>query len=464
VSVIGNEGKLDFLAAPASAGHESDPTHPGRPSPVDGADAQTLLEADYQPDGQVDPHEVPPPSGREFHFKRSFPKARFNPEPNWEADRLFKSSLDIQLNHLERFDGPTRHVLKVVYRKTTKVLDNGKPGYWNNKSAWERYDARACLIALSEYEERMAFCLCGVPRHDGKNSGCQDITFCPRCNYNRRLKPLRKEYGHCYTAAPEVFFITMGKRKDGSPNPSLTFETLTDEVWQEEILVDGAVQPFTDGFNTWAGSVDFESCQRIYRALRTALGAAIHDGSLLGCFGAPELAVGFLPLRILPHLHVLAFSKRFRLEDAQALLRACEKRLCLLRNTGAIPKSFVADVQVLRVPDKQAYHRVLSYCFKPLKVEAAFQYAVTTLWRQNLSDSALLSRMIQLNGDLEEFFDMVQVVFLRFPRVMRKGICVAKSTSYCGKVTRERLWKRRKEKARRKKLKEAQENLKKNEC
>lgn len=330
-------------------------------------------------------------------------------------------------------------------------MKDGEPGYWNNQSDWERNDARACLIATSEYERSFNFCLCGVPRLNRKRSGCQDITFCPRCNFHRRLKPITMEFGGSYTAAPEALFITLSIGKGDCPEPHLKFENLTDEFFAENVLADGMVRPFNSGIDTYSGSPDFEGCQDIFRAARRTLGAAVDRGSIIGFFGAPELAVGFLPLRILPHVHAVAFSNGFTMEDAQSVLRAFEKRLCLLRNTRAIPKSVVADVQILRVATKRDYLNMLRYCFKPLKVECAFQFAA----ERRVGDD--LGQMAQLSDEVGQFFEIVEMVFSGVHRVMRKGICAPKSADYCGRVTRERLCKRRKEKARRLKRKNAQE-------
>lgn len=41
----------------------------------------------------------------------------------------------------------------------------------------------------------------GLPRKDGKNSGCGDISFCNRCNFNMSLKQMLAEYGDIFGAA-----------------------------------------------------------------------------------------------------------------------------------------------------------------------------------------------------------------------------------------------------------------------
>ncbi len=382
-------------------------------------------------------------SEREFIFKRHFPKAQFNPNPCWEVDQLFKSDLDLQLNNLASYDSGTQSLLKVVYRKVTLILQDGEAGYWNRQTECDDYKARACLIATSGYEKRDAFCLCGVPRNDRKNSRCQDISFCPRCNFKRRLGPMEEEFGHCYTAFPEVHLITLSLRKAGALEPRLTFKDLTAEVWYEEVVPDGCVRPFTDGIATYSGWTDLDGFQAVFRAGRATLGATVDGKRLSGYFGAPELAVGFLPFKVLPHVHALAFSHCFTLEDAQEVLRDYEDRLRLLRDQGVIPQTAVADVQILRVLSAEDYLNKLRYIFKPLKVEQAFQYSSTTRVGDDLAAMAKLSR------EVEEFFEVVEAAFLEFHRVLRKGVCFGKSARYCGVVTPERQFKRDREQARR---------------
>lgn len=443
VNVTASDGKLGSSPSPAKGGDDPIKSEGGVPGTADRADAQTLGTGDLRSGGLVDFLHDTLAGEREFIFKRHFPKAKFCPTPCWERDQQFKSNFDLQLNYLEHYDNGTQSLLKLIYRKVTLVLKNGEPGYWNNQTTWDNYKARACLIATSGYAKRTSFSLCGVRRRDCRNSSCQDITFCPRCNFNRRLGPMVQEFGHCYTTFPEVYFITLSLSKSGAREPRLTFKDLTAEVWYEEVVPDGCVRPFTDGLLTSSGWTDFDGFPAVFRAGRATLGATVDGKRLSGYFGAPEVAVGFLPFRVLPHVHALAFSHCYTMEDAQEVLRDYEDRLRVLRDKGVIPRTAVADVQILRVLSEEDYLNKLRYCFKPLKVEQAFQYSSTTRVGDDLAAMAKLSR------EVEEFFEVIEVAFLDFARVMRKGVCAPKAAAYCGVVTPERQFKRDREQARR---------------
>lgn len=450
-NVTDSGGKVESLPSPAKAGGSPDSSGGDAPGTADGADARARPASGSKSQAQADKIQDHLRSEREFNFRRAFPKAEFNPTPCWERDQQFKSSFDLQLNYLDHYDKGTQSLLKLIYRKVTLVLENGQPGYWNNQTAWDNYKARACLIATSGYEKRTSFCLCGVRRRDCRNSSCQNITFCPRCNFNRRLGPKVQEFGHCFTAFPEVYFITLSLRKAGAPEPRLTFKDLTAEVWYEEVVPDGCVRPFTDGIATYSGWTDPDGFQEVFRAGRATLGATVDGKRLSGYFGAPELAVGFLPFKVMPHVHALAFSHCFTLEDAQGVLRDYEDRLRLLRDAEVIPPTAVADVQILRVLSEADYLNKLRYCFKPLKVEEAYRYSLVTRVGENLAE------MPELNRELEEFFEFIEVAFLDFPRVMHKGVCVGKSARYFGIVTPQRQRKRDSEQARRTRIKEMEE-------
>lgn len=224
VRVAASDDKAESSSSPAKAGDDPDTSAGDAPGTTDGAGAPPRPSSGSQTQAQADRIQAHLTSEREFDFKEEFPEAEFNPNPNCKVDHLFKSSLDLQLNHFGCYDGPTQFLLRTVYKKTKLRLRDGERGYWNNKGQWEGYDARGCLIATSGYEQRIAFCLCGVPRRDRKRSGCQDITFCPRCNFHRRLKPMRKEFGHCFKAAPAIYFITLSIMKGSSLGPRLKFE------------------------------------------------------------------------------------------------------------------------------------------------------------------------------------------------------------------------------------------------
>lgn len=117
VTVTPSGGELEHSPAAAKAGDDTVESDGRVPVAADRADAQTLPGGQMKSLGQADMIQDIIEGERELLFKREFPEATFNPSPCWEVEQFFKSSLDLQLNHLARYPERTQFLLRTVHRK-----------------------------------------------------------------------------------------------------------------------------------------------------------------------------------------------------------------------------------------------------------------------------------------------------------------------------------------------------------
>jgi hypothetical protein len=385
---------------------------------------------------------------RLFHDR--FPQAKFKRHPDCDTDPHIWSDLDLQLNHLECCHPLVRQeMLKRIYKKVNYVREDGEPGYWNNQRSWSSYDARATILALSNYEGRERFCWCGFPRKDWLSSACHDIIFCPRCCFNLRTEPILEEYGDCFEADQEAWFITLSLSRDAREESRFIFRDLTrPEI--ERIKADGLVDIYCEKTALkFLEPEDYEQCQAFWDIFRKVMEQANNTGWLSGVVGAPELAVRFMPLGVLPHAHYVAFSPGFCADYARAMRRIAKQ---LIRQCRRISDKMHPSIAAYRITSKEDYRAVLKYCFKPIALELAYGYAAS-----GLPNAAC--PMDVLNGETNTFLEGIDLAFYTVWRVHRYGICHAGCTHYCGHVTPEREEKRKREQERRRKKKARQAEL-----
>lgn len=374
-----------------------------------------------------------------------FPKAKFQEHPDCDVDPLVWSDLDLQLNHFDCClqDEERKGLLRLIYKKVNYVREDGEPGYWNNQRVWNNYDARASILALSDYQKRESFCKCGYARKDSQSSACGDICFCPRCCYNIRTLPVLEEYGDCFGADREVYFITLGSSRDEREESRLIFKDLTSSE-MEQIKVGVLAGPADSRGLRFVDPEDYIQCQAYWDMQKQVIKRAIEKSWLSGAVGAPELAVRFAPLGVNPHRHYVAFSPGLTADQGREMRRWMK---ALIRQSRRISDKLQPSLAIYRITTQDDYEAVLKYCFKPIAIEQAYDLAAAG------SDRAA-DFLRRLNYETNLFLDGVDLVFLGVTRLDRRGICSTSSGAhYCGHVTPERMKKRVRERIRRRKKK-----------
>ena len=364
-----------------------------------------------------------------YLFEQEFPQAQHAEQLNCERDHRVWTDLNLQLNHLRCGHGKAvQDLLKAVYRKVTGVRKDGEPGYWNNQAAWDHYDKRACLIGHSTYYHRASICLCGYPRRDGKNSGCGDVSFCPRCNYNLRRGPMLAEFGDSFAAALEVLFVTLSLSRDPAEASRLVYKDLTKSDWAQ-IAKHGLTQPYRKrDLLPFQEPEECSQCQVYWRLFNKAMKQAQKQRRISGAFGSLELAVRFRPLGVIPHAHYAAFSSGFSSDYARELRRTLKR---LIRQTRRLTTKLHPSVAIYRICTPEDYRRVIKYVYKPVKVEQAYDFAAELVDHEN-------DQMELLNREVNYFVEGLDGVFMGIQRTLRCGICSPRAHGYCGIVTPER--------------------------
>lgn len=387
-----------------------------------------------------------------FLVGQKFKEVTLHTKLDCTIDRKMRHDLDLQLHHkaccwagdLDRFD-----MLEVVKRKVTYVCKDGKPGYWNNKAKWDDYDMLATLFVTSTEErcDRAAFALCGFPRHDGMRSSCNDVLFCPRCCFHRRTGPMLAEFGSLPNDL-EASLFTFTPVHESDHQARLVYKNFEQAEWQQ-IAKRGLAQPFQHyGIPFERSGYFVDDCVFYAEIFRRVIDEAVDEGYILGAIGEFELAVRFLPLGVLPHLHLIVFSRGLCKEHVQEIRRRLKQAI---RKSRKLEYKLQPDVSVLRLRESKDYRAALGYCFKRLKIEKAYAHAAHCLDYDK-------EKMELLNRDFDWVFDNIRLVYLELGNpVYRYGICHPLHSDYCFVVTDERIEKREAEAERRKERKKREE-------
>ena len=383
---------------------------------------------------------------------RKFKDVALHTKLDCSIDRKMRHELDLQLHHEaccwkadpDRFD-----LLAALKRKVTYVLKDGKPGYWNNKAKWDDYDMLATLFVTSTEDrcDRVAFALCGFPRQDGMRSSCNDVLFCPRCCFHRRTGPMLAEFGNL-PADLEASLFTFTPVHESDHQARLVYKNFEQAEWQQ-IAKRGLAQPFQHyGIPFERSGYSVDDCVFYAEIFRRVIDEAVDEGYILGAIGSFELAVRFLPLGVLPHLHLIVFSRGLCKEHVQEIRRRLKQAI---RKSRRLEYKLQPDVSVLRLRESKDYRAALGYCFKRLKIEKAYAHAAHCLDYEK-------EKMEMLNRDFDWVFDNIRLVYLELGNpVYRYGICHPLHSDYCFAVTDERMEKREAEAERRKEMKKREE-------
>jgi len=375
----------------------------------------------------------------EYVFHARFPDAEFFPDADCRRDAHVWCDLDLQLNHLRCCrDASEQHLLEKLYRKVNYDLADGSPGYWKRGRDWDNYDVTASIVACSTYDRRYDFIGCGFHGYS-----CGDRHLCSRCCFNRLTEPALLEFGNCFTAANEVYYIVLSLSRERDEAKRIIFNDLTKSE-MEQIKIDGIYQQA----DLHDYGIDFDlpedllQCQVYFDIFKSAIQdftGKERGQRFSGTFGGPELSVRFTPLKVLPHANFLAFTSGICSDDVRELRRIVREKMrgCRRIKPGLFPK-----VAVYRIQTEQDYRAVIPYIFKPISFSLAY---LMTAEKLDLDSDG----MDELNQQVNIFFDSLRQVFEGVRKISRFGFCHASSGDYIGYVTLERKRRRRRDRERR---------------
>jgi hypothetical protein len=329
-------------------------------------------------------------------------------------------------------------MLEKVYRKVNYVLASGEAGYWNNQRKWKEYDRTAAIVTLSKYDNRDAFCSCGLC---GDGYSCGD-PLCTRCCYNLRAEPAWREFQRAFaTAENECFLVVLSLSRQKDEKLRLIFKDLTKSEMQQIKLSGRAELDQPEYGIAFDEAAPQAETQAYWRMFQQVMHEFTGRGKLFsGAFGGPELAVRFLPLRVLPHANYVVWSSGLSGDDLRSLRRALREKL---RGSRQITPGMYPKVTVYRIMAKPDFKAVVEYIFKPIDVGCAYSVAANKV---NYEKEPL----VELNFQTDCFLEELPVVFEGVHRMTRFGFCSATSSNYVGVVTPERQERRMKDAERRK--------------
>jgi len=327
-------------------------------------------------------------------------------------------------------------MLEKIYKKVNFELASGEPGYWNNQREWKEYDRTAAIVALSTYDNREAFCGCGF-----RGYSCGD-PLCTRCCYNLRAEPAWREYQRAFTTADnECFLVVISLSRQKDEKLRLIFKDLTKSEMQQIKLSGRAELDRPEYGIAFDGAEPEAETQAYWRIYHQVMHEFTGHGKLFsGAFGGPELAVRFLPLRVLPHANYVVWSSGFSSDDLRLFRRALREKL---RGSRQITPGIYPKITVYRIMAKRDFKAVVEYIFKPIDVGCAYSVAAEAVNYER-------EQLLRLNFETDCFLEELPVVFNGVHRMNRFGFCSANSSDYVGMVTPERQERRMKDAERRK--------------
>jgi len=372
---------------------------------------------------------------------RDYPALLIPRDLDLEMAQYDWSSLPGQLLNRHHLGERDRSLLGAVYRKCYYERADGEPGWWNRQRQFHDYDARATIIARSRFEKKVAFCLCGYGRYDKRGYYCHQVRIGPRCHYHFRLRPILDEFGRAYRADREVWFVTLSLTRQEGDRGRFVYKDLEPEDWKKH-----AEEGAADVYDQRAPALPFDlgldycQCQVYLGFFQRIMKESLEPGWCSGAVGAPEVAVWFRPLSVLPHAHYVMFTDGFSEDRARDIRRRLKQ---MIRNSRRITdKKLYPSTAFYRLPTRKDYIKALRYCFKPVAVEVPYRLALAVgepspRWFDGL------------NEDTNRFLEVLEGAFFGVNSVHRLGICQPCNERYCGFVTEERQQRRDAERKRR---------------
>lgn len=262
-------------------------------------------------------------------------------------------SADDILNNVHLFTEHQRHLFELLQTKRERFADKFKKGnYFTN--------AFALVAANSRYAERVV--CCGNKNRWNGTGSCQKWKLCSRCAFARKHNALK---AYLSSFRPNQFVAS-----------TISFEgALTPPDWPQFMWV---------------------LCY--WDAINEAIRDEYDNGNILGAYFIEELAlVGFLPLRVLPHVHCI-----FHVQSADAAtVDALRTNLYdgILRSAEIHGWDFelVPSIAMRTITSEKEFANMLQYGLKAIKIAESYEYALA------LNDHEP-EPVEQINHELKRFF------------------------------------------------------------
>ncbi len=277
-------------------------------------------------------------------------KPRFKEDLDWCCRKEITDNLSL-------FDEDQRHLVRSIVQKQDHYPEGFEKG---------NYFQSIYPIIASGYTEAEQIVFCGARCSYGGRP-CRRWQLCSRCAYYRGSRAFQR-YG---VAFAKTTFAHLTCSFDGSMPLDVT------------------------------NSSDLQS---YWKGNECAIRQALADGLIDGAYIVHELAIlSFLPLRVLPHSHVLISGDPLTVERQDAIAEYI---------ADAEGVELEPSLQARTLNTKKDFDFVIRYQTKAIKLKEPYDTALTRNGRH---------RIRELNLEMKNFLDAFSAATVRFPKIVRIG-------------------------------------------
>lgn len=305
-----------------------------------------------------------------------------------QGSSLIKSGAAQKITRLEHLNWLSRTELTAhsqllsidqqMFLKSTAVKERDYPNGFEKGN----YFQNILPIIASSYMYSGKISYCCSPR----NGPCNKWGLCSKCSFFKGMDSYSM-YSPSFSKA-HFFFLTCSF--DGDISFGVTNSVLAQDYWS---------------------------------AIRRSIFSLIDDGSIDGAYIVHELSIqSFLPLRALPHSHIIITASHFN-DELQAHL----KELIASKPGVDLEPSIKVDLLM----DRWALQRTLVYQTKAIDLKSRYALAWDTVVNGDRSKAILL------NLEMKDFLDSYYAARSHYPMRIRMGDLDSKSKNYTGKSAKE---------------------------
>jgi hypothetical protein len=304
---------------------------------------------------------------------------------------------------------------------------------WAKCAKYSSYAEQAAVLINSRYFDRESFARCGQalfwePKgpDDGywRRYSCGRKWFCPRC-CKKRAEKYSAKFESAFVSGCEVYYLVTSTSRNADYRQRFKF-------------IDGGMRPL---LKRLADCVDHHIpvteeniaiCAKLLREYQDAIGdhSRLYKNRLFeGSIIVPEFAVKLLPLSVVPHLNIIAFTQPgFSSEHLAMLLRDLALRLhnnTELRRWRSKLGGLYPAVYASRLLSGDNLRGVLRYISKPIALGDAYREA------RRFADGR--HAKVALNDEVNSFLLSLPKGFDKIKVVTTYGICDPRARNYVGK-------------------------------
>ena len=312
---------------------------------------------------------------------------------------------------------------------------NQSPGYAN----YSCDSKTAAILIRSKYDngKKVDLIDCGTRGvvNPNKRFLCNNRFFCPTCGYIKYMKPTIDEFSDTFATAGKCFYLVFSLSRNPDERQRLTIEPALAEYWgTSRSTTSAGCSP--DGIKQEDYGIEFKGpdqaveAHALYSIITTVMrefldGRKVASGAIL----APEVAVRFMPMRILPHVNVILWCDDCQEEHVRELRRAVKQKMrdCRVVEGGLYPALFASLIS-----HSDEFERVVKYVYKPINLATSYESAAAIV---NYNPEGLAD----LNNQVNQFVvSVLPSIFKQIDRHIKLGNCHAASNGYIGTVTEQR--------------------------